>query len=399
MDVFKPGRVEAAAGARLRIKGHLYMGPSTVLRTNPVGAARDLLIEVAGTDGTTAVLVDSDTDIHALITAPTGTLLFHPRANARGAYMGREIRLDADAHVVFESGFPLPLKSCIAAFQKSSEQIVPGTDPDDLAHVIAATACLAPDASSCEVMLLAVANFDRRSAAKQLVGGLFTPARYLAVARDRARKLLRAEHDPTWAAAFCRGDADGDLVPDDRDACPGTPSLTATDDQGCTDPNLPNAPDPAKMQQNFANAGLLLATGCDGVPEPAAPNVSDVCLDRPHLRYLITVFKDSRQPSSCMLWYEMNTASVERFEAREQFRALLGFERGQVVAQTATTLTLPLPLTCDPTVETPGDGRSWPCDEANGDAFDTLLAVRATNGAGRQSPWGPARQFPFHLCQ
>ena len=59
------GRVEASAGARLRINGHLYVGPNAHLRTNPVGLARDLLIEVAGSDGQTAVMVDSDTELHA----------------------------------------------------------------------------------------------------------------------------------------------------------------------------------------------------------------------------------------------------------------------------------------------------------------------------------------------
>src|SRR5262249_9046662 len=31
LDIFQPGRVEAAAGARLRINGHLYLGPNTAL--------------------------------------------------------------------------------------------------------------------------------------------------------------------------------------------------------------------------------------------------------------------------------------------------------------------------------------------------------------------------------
>jgi hypothetical protein len=248
-------------------------------------------------------------------------------------------------------------------------------------------------------MFLAEANFDRRSAAKQMVAGLFTPARYVAVSRDRSRKLLRVQSDPTWVASFCRGDADGDLVPDDRDACPGTPPLTATDDSGCTDPNLPRAPDPVKMRKIFDNAGLMIGGGCDGAPEPSAPLVTDVCLDRPNLRYLLTVTKDARQPASCLIWYQMNSASVEKLEAREHFRALLAFERGQLVSETATTLTLPLPLTCDPTIETPGDGRSWPCDEINGDGFNTLITARAINGNGQESPWGQTREFPFHLCQ
>jgi hypothetical protein len=368
------------------------------LRTNPVGLARDLLVEVSGGDSNTAVVTDSDTELHAIVSAPTGTLVFHPRTSARGAFAAHDMQINADALVVYESGFTLPLKSCIAGFQIPPDKVVPGKDPQDLAHTIAATACLAPDASSCEIMFLAEANFDRRSAAKQLVAGLFTPARYVAVSRDRTRKLLRGDADPTWIAALCRGDSDGDLVPDDRDACPGTPSLTATDDRGCTDPNLPAAPDPVKMKKVFDNAGIMIGGGCDGAPEPSAPIVTDVCLDRPNLRFLITVSQDPRQPASCLVWYQMNTASVEEGEPDENFRAFLAFERGQAVTQTATSLTLPVPLTCDPTVETKGDGRSWPCDEVDGDPYNTLIAARAINGNGQQSSWGQARDFAFHLC-
>ena len=397
LEIGTAGRVEATSGVQLRIQGHLHLGPSAHLRTNPVGSARDLLVEVAGNDGTTAVIVDSDTELHALVSAPTGTLVFHPRTSARGAFVAHDMQINADALVVYESGFALPLKTCIAQFQISPDKVVPGKDPQDLAHTIAATACLAPDASNCEVAFLAQANFDRRSAAKQLVVGLMTPARYVAVSRDRSRKLLRAQTDPTWLAAFCRGDADGDLVPDDRDTCPGTPSLTATDDHGCTDPNLPRAPDPVAMKKVFDNLGVMISTGCDGAPEPLAPFITDVCLDRPNLRYLITVSQDPRQPSACLVWYQMNTFSIEKGEPNENFNAMLAFERGQAISKTATSVTLPLPLSCNP-VETKGDGRSWPCDEANGDPYNTLINARAINGNGQQSPWGQTRQFGFHLC-
>jgi hypothetical protein len=399
LDIWNSGRVEAAAGVRLRIKGHLYLGPSARLRTNPVGSARDLLVDVAGGDSQTAVLVDSDTEIHALVSAPTGLIQLHPRAVAKGALVAREIRLDADARVIFESGFALPLKDCLAALQVTQDQLVAGKDIQDLPHTVASTACLAPDASSCEVSFIALANFDRRTAAKRLLAGTFTPAQYLWISRDRSRKLLRAEKDPTWAAAFCVGDADGDLVPNDRDACAGTPPLTATDDRGCTDSTLPPAPDPDKTKRNLATGGFLLSVGCDGAPEPFPPRVTDVCLDRPNLRFLFTVTKDARQPTRCMTWYQMNTSVVEQYEPREKFHALLGFEKGQAVTETATTVTLPLPLTCTPGHEDPGDGRSWPCDEANGDAYDVIIAARTVNGNGMQSPWGQSRQFPFHLCQ
>ena len=151
LEIGTAGRVEATSGVQLRIQGHLHLGPSAHLRTNPVGSARDLLVEVAGNDGTTAVIVDSDTELHALVYRPTGTLVFHPRTSARGAFVAHDMQVNADALVVYESGFALPLKTCIAQFQISPDKVVPGKDPQDLAHTIAATACLAPDASNCEV--------------------------------------------------------------------------------------------------------------------------------------------------------------------------------------------------------------------------------------------------------
>jgi hypothetical protein len=399
LDIWTNGRVEAANGARVRIKGHLYLSSNAKLRTNPVGLARDLLVEVAGGDSNTAVMTDSQTEVHALITAPTGQMVFHPFTSARGAFVAREILVNADAKVVYESGFPPPMSICLSQYQVSNDQTVSGQDPNTLPRLIATQACFMPDASTCQVNLVATANFDMRTAAKQMIAGLFTPSQYIWISRDRTRKLRLADSDPTWVAAFCKGDADGDLVPDDRDNCPSTPPLTATDDHGCTDPNLPDGPSPASVKDGFSKAGLLISATCDGAATPTPPYVTDVCLDRPNLRYLISVPKVAGQPTKCGLYYEMRSSGVEQFEAREHFQARLAFEKGQAVAETATTYTFALPLTCTPGHEDPGDGKSWPCDEANGDAFDTIIAVRATNGNGQQSQWGSARRTVFHLCQ
>ena len=94
----------------------------------------------------------------------------------------------------------------------------------------------------------------------------------------------------------------------------------------------------------------------------------------------------------------MMTSGVEEGEETETFRARLAYDKNDAIAQTADTVTFALPLVCDPTVETPGDGKSWPCDEVDGDEFDTVISVRVTNGNGQQSVWGSARETNFHLC-
>ena len=398
LELGSGGRVEASAGAKIRVAGAIAAGPNSHLRTNPVGSARDLLVEVTGTGSEPAVFFDADSEVHALVTAPLGSLVFHSRAKATGAFVARDIAVSPSVVVQYEGGLPATAAQCMAALQLTSDQVVPGVDANDLPRMIAATACFAPDLNSCQVTFLANANFDMRSAAKQLIADLFSPAQYLWLTRDRTRKLLLARNDPTWAAAFCRGDADGDLVPDDRDTCPGTPPMTATDDHGCTNATLPPAPNRQAVQNGFGKLGMMASMTCDGVAPPAISYLRDVCLDRPNLRYLITVEKSVNQPTACGLFYELMTSGVEEGEPDETFRARLAYDKNDAIAQTADTLTFALPLVCDPTVETPGDGKSWPCDEVDGDEFDTVISVRATNGNGQQSVWGSPRETNFHLC-
>jgi hypothetical protein len=383
----------------LRVAGSISANANSHIRTNPVGVARDFLIEVTGGASPPTAIFQADTEVHAIVLAPTGQIVFHPRCKATGAFVAHDFVITADANIQYESGVTLPLSQCIASMQLAPEDMPAGQDPNTLPRMIAATACFAPDRSTCEITFLATVNFDQRTAAKQVLADTFSPAQYLWIVRDRSRKLRLARKDPTFAPAFCRGDADGDLIPDDRDACPTTPPLTATDDRGCTNSTLPTGPSRTGVQAGLAGVGLLISKTCDGLPQPLPPFVVDVCLDRPHLRYLITVAKAVNQPDRCSVWYEMKTSGVEQFEPRETFTARLAFEKGQAVAQTATTYTFAEPLVCDPTVETPGDGKSWPCDEVNGDAFDTVIAVRATNGNGQQSQWGTAQLTPFHLCK
>ena len=153
------------------------------------------------------------------------------------------------------------------------------------------------------------------------------------------------------------------------------------------------------MHDGLGKMGILASTTCDGVPTPSLSVVRDVCLDRPNLRYLFTLEKPGNQPDACGLYYEMMTDVVEEFEPEEFFQARLAFEKKEAIAQTADTITFALPLVCDPNVETKGDGRSWPCDEVDGDEFDAIVSVRVTNGNGLQSVWSGGRQMLFHLCR
>jgi hypothetical protein len=172
--------------------------------------------------------------------------------------------------------------------------------------------CIAPEADRCLAAFIAAANADSRAAALRLVAQTFTPAQYLALSRDRSRKLLLARSNSTWACAVSGKDADHDLVPDDRDKCSGTPELTATDDSGCTLTSLPQAPSADDVKAILDHMGILFDGRCEGAPVPSRPIPVDSALDfedRDHdsagnIVRFITVRKIANQPSGCPLWYE-----------------------------------------------------------------------------------------------
>ena len=326
--------------------------------------------------------------------------MFHSRAHGTGAFVARDIAVRSDVILQYEGGLPGRTSDCLAALQVSASETVPNQDPNDLPRMIAATGCHAPDSTQCEVMFLGNVNFDQRAAAKQLVADIFSPAQYLWLTRDRTRKrLLAARGSRPGRLPSVEGTPTVNLVPDDRDACPGTPPLTATDDRGCTNSTLPPGPDRQHVHDGLGKMGILASTTCDGAPTPSLSVVRDICLNRPNLRYLFTLERPGNQPDACGLYYEMMTDVVEEFEPEEFFQARLAFEKKEAIAQTADTITFALPLVCDPNVETKGDGRSWPCDEVDGDEFDAIVSVRVTNGNGLQSVWSGGRQMLFHLCR
>jgi hypothetical protein len=63
--------------------------------------------------------------------------------------------------------------------------------------------CGAPGVSACTNRLIARANLDYTAAATQVLAKRMTPAQYLALSRDRTRKLHAAEDDGRRAFALC----------------------------------------------------------------------------------------------------------------------------------------------------------------------------------------------------
>lgn len=174
------------------------------------------------------------------------------------------------------------------------------------------TYCSAPGLSSCTNTLTARANVDYTSAARQVLAGLMTPAQYLALSRDRTRKLHSAETDTREGIKLCTAaDADGDWVVDTADRCPKTPDLVATDDSGCPIAPLPAAPSADDVAKVLSKFHIALNPNCAGalVPErvPAGGFYYPAYRDR---GTYILAGAVTNQPAGCPVWYEFEIEEI-----------------------------------------------------------------------------------------
>lgn len=164
--------------------------------------------------------------------------------------------------------------------------------------------CTMPGTPSCITSLVGRANYDYSTAAQRLVSQVFSPAQYLALSRDRTRKLRSAEATRAVAQAFCNGpDSDNDWIPDGQDACPGTPLLVATDDRGCPTP-LPIAPGAADVQKVINAMGMIYNPRCaNATPPVEVSHAALYQLANPSNGTFISAMRVTNQPSGCPVWY------------------------------------------------------------------------------------------------
>jgi len=231
-------------------------------------------------------------------------------------------------------------------------------------------------------------NADYRRAALAIVNKSLSAAQYLSTVRDRRRKSEIARKDPCWALDFLNGDDDGDLVPDSRDACPNTPNLAATDNNGCPVLALPPAPADADVHTALGLVGIVGNAACTGALPPAAVTVLGFRDDYPLGEDIPTLFLSniSGQPAGCPVWYEVQVATVNKNDGTTKHFRLL-FRQDEGVADSST----PVPAL---------RFQSKVGDFGDRNAFGTLIATpgepllsarlraRVMNGAGQVSSWG-----------
>jgi hypothetical protein len=170
----------------------------------------------------------------------------------------------------------------------------------------------------------AAANLDYARLARMFLAGNLTTADYLQRVRDRSAKLRLARTDPAFRTAFTKGDADGDLVPDDRDKCANTPELTITGRDGCpVRQPLPRVPSEQAMREaRRALRGISLVANpkCAEAPMPEAPILLHQGFLRPdgnlanHF-YGMAVSRSRNQPAGCEVYYQFMFRFSSRVDA------------------------------------------------------------------------------------
>lgn len=256
-------------------------------------------------------------------------------------------------------------------------------------------------AEACAAMTGA-ANADLAWLGRALLSGSMPPADYLARVHDRTRKMRAAWKTPALCDAYAHGDTDGDLVPDDRDKCPNTPSLVPTDANGCPDTSPPPpAPSLEAVQQATKALNIPLSKACMGAPVPDRAAVLKAGVAPDDQSFLFVVSRAENQPADCQVFYEVDIRirNVSFFAQRnvttiyhKVFRAANALS-GPLARPTGMVFQLPK---ADPKV--PWNYLTFHTVEP-GEISERYFRVRTVNGDGLTQGWGaftlvPSTTFP-----
>jgi hypothetical protein len=252
---------------------------------------------------------------------------------------------------------------------------------------------------SCAAYAGAV-NADYAWLARQLLSGSLTPAQYLARVRDRSVKLRRARKSAEICDAYVRGDADGDLVPDDRDHCANTPSLDPTTADGCPDTTpLPPAPTPEQVSKAAEGLKVPLTGACQKTSIPDGSAVLRTGLNPSNSEsFLIEISPVTNQPAKCPVFYEVEvrlsnssffSGSLNQNLFRRVFRAADSVTTASAQNQNLVfQLRHSDPIPWDQLVEAGIE----PSDHAV-----KFIRVRAVNGNGMSPGWSSTIRREFRL--
>jgi outer membrane protein assembly factor BamB len=282
-----------------------------VLWQFPTGAEIDAspVVDAAGN-----VYFGSDDDSFYAVNS-SGTLLWKANLGDRdvestAAISGHgTVYVGSDANRLYAFG-TTPSTSNLQACYASV--IVPTTGPNLETSLQWALCAGGGDVEFCKAAFAAAVNFDLRQASNLFIVGDMSIEMHLALTRDRSLKAqVLATSDPTWIGAFCAGDVDEDLVPDDRDSCPDTAPLTPTRRDGC---DLPAAamptdvPDETLVRYMLQRSVYMVDPTCDRdvLPKRATARDDDGACIRPSGAGWVLIIEDQNSVDPpCNLVYEI----------------------------------------------------------------------------------------------
>jgi hypothetical protein len=282
---------------------------------------------------------------------------------------------------------PASPESCAKLLQPRND--LSGTAQNQAYQADIARYCSMPGTSTCITKLVGRANADSYANSVRLLGNTETPAQYISVQRDRYRKLQAAEKNPAVASALCAGpDSDGDWVVDANDKCANTPSLTATDDNGCPTP-LPPGPSSADVQTVLKHLNLAINPLCNGSPPP--PQTAGVAIYQTfhpnNGLYIVSSAVLNQQPG-CPVWYNFE---VQEMSASGPVGSLL-----HVVFKDTEAMNPVGGLSGEPNVPTKlVQFHASPTDPGTRGTLGGIpltnvgvtFRVQAVNGQGQRGPW------------
>jgi hypothetical protein len=250
--------------------------------------------------------------------------------------------------------------------------------------------------------LVGAANADFAWLGRAVLSGSMPPADYLARVRDRARKMRASRKTPEVCDAYVRGDGDGDLVPDDRDKCPATPSLDRTDARGCPDTSpLPPAPSAEAVDKAAKALAIPVSRACVDAPLPARADVLKAGVSPDGQSFLLVVSRTTNQPAGCEVFYQVDI----RMRNKSFFLQLNSNNVYTKVFRAKDALTGPLAHPTAMTFELKKSDASVPWRDLTfravepGDISQRSFRVRTINGNGLSQSWGaytllPSTTFP-----
>jgi hypothetical protein len=255
------------------------------------------------------------------------------------------------------------------------------------------TSCSSPTMSRQTALFIGTLQADLALFAQQFLSGTMDAVTYRNARLDRSRKLRelgedRALHEDLQA----KGDADRDLIPDNRDRCPRTPYGVPTDDQGCRvegDRRRP-AGNEGDLRRALGALKLLQNEACAQAPQPAVPDPvrygrANANAPLPPGSLMFVVTQVGGMPAGCDVFYEIRMHFMDPVDVN----APETVERNIVFHQAED-------LDSDPTAAMFGIRTNMagsPGRQATLDAFKIYQRmrwrVRAVIGGPIMSPWGP----------